>query len=107
MQGAARIIAMGGYNTVCEVLSLGRPALIAPRTVPRAEQVLRAERLAARGLIDMIRPEDVTPDALATWLAGKPAQADAMAPLDINGLVRVRALAEQLLSETHALCIAS
>ena len=48
MAGAARIVAMGGYNTVCEVLSLGRPALIAPRVSPRAEQVLRAERLGRR-----------------------------------------------------------
>ena len=31
MAGAAKIVAMGGYNTTCEILSLGRPALIVPR----------------------------------------------------------------------------
>lgn len=97
MQGAARIIAMGGYNTVCEILSLGRPALIAPRTVPRAEQVLRAELLAARGLIEMIRPEDLTPKALQAWLAEEMPHSGAVAPLDIGGLDRVRALTEGLL----------
>lgn len=107
MQGAARIIAMGGYNTICEVLSLGSPALIAPRTVPRAEQVMRAERLAARGLISMIRPEDLNANALGAWLAGDVPCADAAAPLDMNGLARVRALAEAALSEIHAPRMAS
>ena len=31
MQHADRVIAMGGYNTLCEVLSFGKPALIVPR----------------------------------------------------------------------------
>lgn len=69
MAGAARIVAMGGYNTVCEVLSLGRPALIVPRTRPRAEQILRAERLAAKGMIDMLPPDRLNPEVLEQWLA--------------------------------------
>ena len=35
---------MGGYNTFCEILSFGKPALLVPRTTPRLEQYLRAER---------------------------------------------------------------
>jgi len=35
---ATGVIAMGGYNTFCEILSLDKPAVIAPRTSQRLEQ---------------------------------------------------------------------
>ena len=38
MQRALAVVAMGGYNTFCEILSLDKRALILPRTAPRAEQ---------------------------------------------------------------------
>ena len=41
---ASGVVAMGGYNTFCEILSFGKPALLVPRTTPRLEQYLRAER---------------------------------------------------------------
>lgn len=95
MQGAARVISMGGYNTVCEVLSLGCPALIIPRARPRAEQVMRAERLAARGLIGMLHPDELTPAALGAWMAGPaPRPGDARQALDLGGLATVAALAQ-------------
>src|SRR5204862_4491178 len=34
---AAGVVAMGGYNTFCEVLSMDKRALIVPRTEPRLE----------------------------------------------------------------------
>ena len=65
LAGAARIVAMGGYNTVCETLRVLRPTLIVPRVRPREEQLVRAERFAALGLIDMLHPDDLTrPDTL-------------------------------------------
>ena len=48
---AAGVIAMGGYNTFCEILSFGKPSVIVPRTVPRREQALRAERAERLGLV--------------------------------------------------------
>ncbi|MFQ5570088.1 MAG: glycosyltransferase family protein, partial [Rhodothermales bacterium] len=38
-QRAERVVSMGGYNTVCELLSLGKRALIVPRIRPRREQL--------------------------------------------------------------------
>ena len=38
MKKAIAIVAMGGYNTFCEILTLDKPALIVPRSVPRQEQ---------------------------------------------------------------------
>ncbi|CAN7274242.1 glycosyltransferase family protein [Pararhizobium sp. LjRoot235] len=56
--GAKAVVAMGGYNTYCEILSFDKPALIVPRVMPREEQLIRASRAAELGLIDMLRPEE-------------------------------------------------
>ena len=55
--GAKAVIAMGGYNTYCEILSFDKPALIVPRTQPREEQLLRATRASELGLSDMLHPD--------------------------------------------------
>ncbi|MDZ4135926.1 MAG: glycosyltransferase, partial [Paracoccaceae bacterium] len=52
------VVSMGGYNTYCEILSFDKPALIVPRTTPREEQLLRAQRAAQLGMIDMLLPEN-------------------------------------------------
>ena len=56
--GARAVVAMGGYNTYCEILSFDKPALIIPRVVPREEQLIRARRAAELGLVDMLHPQD-------------------------------------------------
>ena len=58
MARALGIVAMGGYNTFCEVLSLDKPALIIPRTVPRLEQSIRARRATDLGLVSMLEPDN-------------------------------------------------
>src|SRR5436189_4625504 len=45
------IVAMGGYNTICEGLSFRKAAPILPRVEPRRERLLRAEPLRARCLV--------------------------------------------------------
>lgn len=54
---ASAVVAMGGYNTFCEILSFGKPALLVPRTTPRLEQYLRAERAERLGLVQLL-PND-------------------------------------------------
>jgi predicted glycosyltransferase len=58
MNRAAAVVAMGGYNTFCEILSFDKPALIVPRTRPRMEQFIRAERAQQLGLVRMLSDED-------------------------------------------------
>ncbi len=58
MARAARLVAMGGYNTFCEILSFDKPALIVPRTTPRLEQFIRAQRAAELGLVAMLPDDD-------------------------------------------------
>ncbi|MEM7745796.1 MAG: glycosyltransferase [Pseudomonadota bacterium] len=54
---ASGVVAMGGYNTFCEILSMDQPAIIVPRTHPRREQVIRAEAAEKLGLVRMLLPE--------------------------------------------------
>jgi len=51
---AQGVICMGGYNTFCEVLSFDKRAVIVPRTVPRREQYIRAQRAEELGLVRFI-----------------------------------------------------
>lgn len=52
--GATAIVAMGGYNTFCEILARDKPALIVPRATPRLEQTIRAQRARDLGLLSML-----------------------------------------------------
>lgn len=64
MAAADIVVSMGGYNTICEILSQKTPALIIPRESPRKEQLIRAESLQGVGLIDYIPWKKVTPQLL-------------------------------------------
>jgi len=48
------VISMGGYNTVCEILSQRTVSLIIPRETPRKEQLIRAQVLHKQHLVDYI-----------------------------------------------------
>ena len=74
--GAQAVVSMGGYNTVCEILSFDKPALVVPRTVPREEQLIRASRASELGLFDMLLPEDAeNPAKMAAALKALPHRA--------------------------------
>jgi predicted glycosyltransferase len=73
IQGAQAVVAMGGYNTFCEILSFDKPALLIPRTHPREEQLIRASRAAALGLAELMLPDDAAdPKRLAERLKALP-----------------------------------
>ena len=69
MSRAAGVVAMGGYNTFCEILSFDKPSLLIPRTQPRLEQYIRAARAQELGLAALL-PDDGIRDgrAMATAL---------------------------------------
>ncbi|MBB3772620.1 putative glycosyltransferase [Angulomicrobium tetraedrale] len=54
MSRATAVVAMGGYNTFCEILSFDKPALLVPRSRPRQEQLIRATRAEQLGLMRML-----------------------------------------------------
>jgi predicted glycosyltransferase len=99
LRRAERVVAMGGYNTVCEVLSLEKRALIVPRTFPRTEQRIRAERLHDLGALDLMTPGELTPARLSEWVAAdRAAPAAIREKIDFNGLSRIPHLTHDLLS---------
>jgi predicted glycosyltransferase len=96
--GAAGVVAMGGYNTFCEVLSLDKRALIVPRTAPRLEQYIRASRAAKLGLVSMLADDGrYDPAVMAAALRGLPRQnrpSEIVVPGLLEGLKNVARLVE-------------
>lgn len=80
---AAAVIAMGGYNTVCEILASSTPALIVPRETPRLEQLIRARSLQEAGALELLRADDASPEALTAWAARA-----VRGPADRSGIAR-------------------
>jgi len=96
MAGAAGVVAMGGYNTFCEILSFDKPALIVPRRTPRLEQYIRAARARDLGLAAMLvddAPRD--PALMARMLAAlpdRPPPSTAAIPGLLDGFARIAEL---------------
>jgi len=93
---AAGVVAMGGYNTFCEVISLDKRALIVPRTAPRLEQHIRASRAAELGLVAMLEDDgSYDPAVMAAALRALPRQrrpSEVVVPGLLEGLPNVSRL---------------
>ena len=105
MQRAAGVVAMGGYNTFCEILSFDKKAIVVPRTRPRLEQFIRARAARDLGLIEMLdadRGRD--PLVMATALRQLPQQrlpSDVIVPGLLDGLGNVWRLVAKQLGRPH------
>lgn len=94
------VVSMAGYNTVCETLSLGVRALLVPRVRPRAEQRIRAERLAQQGCARLLLPEDLSPQRLADEMIAALTAPPPEVRLNFDGLARAsQAIAKLLYSQ--------
>ncbi len=93
---AAGVVAMGGYNTFCEVISLDKRALIVPRTAPRLEQHIRASRAAQLGLVAVLADDGTyDPAVMAAALRALPRQhppSEVVVPGLLEGLPNVSRL---------------
>lgn len=102
MERAVGVVAMGGYNTFCEILSFDRKALLVPREVPRREQTIRAVRAQELGLVSMLVDDGVRDHhAMATALRQLPQQAppsSVVVPGLLDGLENVNRLAGRYLA---------
>ena len=98
LQSAECIVSMGGYNTVCEILSFQKKALIVPRVEPRKEQLIRVSRLMDLGYADMIHPNELKPEKIGDWVLQNVNKSIKMVKykLDMNGLSRISNLVEKL-----------
>ena len=93
MQNADLVVCMGGYNTMCEVVSFEKPALVVPRIRPRSEQAIRAARWHRMGLVRAMHPSTVSSDRLGGQVVDmldEPVRPD-RTRLDLNALARISA----------------
>jgi predicted glycosyltransferase len=91
------VVMMAGYNSMTEVLSLGKRAVVVPRARPEKEQVMRAERFAARGLVTMLHPNQLTAARLADAIHRTLKSPPPRVSLDFDGLARTGALLAEAL----------
>jgi len=99
---AVGVVAMGGYNTFCEILSLDKRAVIVPRTRPRMEQYIRASRAQELGLVQMLEDDNrLDPAVMAKALLQLPYQnkpSESVVPGLLEGLDNVNKLIEPWLN---------
>ena len=98
IQAADAIVSMAGYNTVCEILSAKKPAVIIPRSRPSQEQLLRAQRMAALGLLTAIHPDEFTTSALKAALENQ--FSISQVSFNMNGLDNIKEHIQILLTQT-------
>ena len=93
MEAADAVICMGGYNTICEVLSLRKKAIVVPRINPVKEQWIRAQRMANFGLFKTIHPDHLTAcslmDSLLEQLQSHTRTLPPVVRLDLDALPRI------------------
>src|SRR5215471_6719343 len=65
LEAADLVITMAGYNSICEILNLKKRALVIPREGPRAEQKMRSQIFAERGIVDVLYANELSPEKLA------------------------------------------
>lgn len=92
INSADMVVSMCGYNTITEVLQNNKKAIVVPRIKPGKEQLIRAQRFAQAGLIEMIHPEQLNPNLLMETLfksLNRLDNVDNLLKLDFEGLPKV------------------
>lgn len=67
---ASSVVQMAGYNSTFESLAAGIRPILVPRRSPRREQAIRASRLAALGVADMV--DERAPADEVAWMLMRP-----------------------------------
>ncbi len=80
---AGAVVQMAGYNSTAESLAAGVRPVLVPRRTPRREQAIRASRLAAMGLADVV--DEAVPADEVAWLLARPRLVE-QAQIEANGL---------------------
>jgi predicted glycosyltransferase len=99
VRAADVVVSMGGYNSVCELLAVGKRALIVPRITPRREQLIRARALEKRGLLCALHPAELTPRRLLNEMNRLLEEGPAPARLPMTGLPGAAAALDELVED--------
>lgn len=94
------VVSMAGYNTVCELLSFRKNAVLLPRAEPVREQLMRASLFAAKGLFDYLAPWNLSPENLFEKINKSLSKGPlTLEAFDFDGLERINERVESLLQE--------
>jgi predicted glycosyltransferase len=88
LRRASLSVSMGGYNTIMNLLATGVPSLVYPYTPNEdREQHIRAKRLESLGIVELLYPETLAPDLLASKIVRMlaPRQAPFAFDFDMDG----------------------
>jgi predicted glycosyltransferase len=87
------VVCMGGYNTVCETLSMNTMSLVIPREAPRKEQYIRARAFNNQNLIEYIKWDEVNARTLKEkilfMLVNRELYREAIATFDMTGIANI------------------
>lgn len=102
LQQADLLVSMAGYNTCMNILATGIPALVFPFTGNQnEEQTIRAQKLAALGLLRVLSPSQLAPAPMALALQAELERPPSSAPPLHLRLDGVQATARALLACLH------
>jgi predicted glycosyltransferase len=93
LRGCRVSVSQAGYNTVLDILAAGAPAVVVPFAAGQeTEQSLRAERLAARGVLELVHEGELCPERLASAINRAISKRPARVAIDVAGAQRSAAL---------------
>jgi len=110
VDAAHTVVGMGGYNTVYESLARRKRVVVIPRSFPRKEQLDRAHRLRALGLLTVVEPDELERPGAVAAAVRRVQDAPIVDPADVGfRFDGATVAAETLLGEAaeHALALAS
>lgn len=87
------VVCMGGYNTICEVISSKTMSLVIPREFPRKEQFIRAKVFNSRNLVNYIQWSEVSAcvlkEKILHMLENKGSFHAAMSNFEMSGITTI------------------
>jgi predicted glycosyltransferase len=96
-------VSQAGYNTVLDILAAGTAAVLVPFAEMReTEQALRAERLAARGVVEVVAQSELSPRRLAAAIGRAARQRPGALAIDTAGARRTALLVAGMIREPTA-----
>jgi predicted glycosyltransferase len=91
-------VSQAGYNTVLDILTARAAAVVVPFASGReTEQSLRAERLAARGALQLVRENELSPERLAIAIERAITSRPSAIAIDTGGAERTAALIAEMI----------
>ena len=109
MLGRCRVsVSQAGYNTVLDILAARAAAVVVPFASGReTEQSLRAERLAARGVLQLVPENKLSPERLASAIDRAISARPATIAIDTGGAGRsARLIADMIRSSDQEIGVA-